>query len=149
MTVQLATSCYARFQTVMGVPVAISIGQPKWPLRYRLEHKITNLMPWGLLGRDLPWPEFEAGYRERLDQIGTDRLRRQFDEIAAKHPDRPLVLLCWEKPGAPCHRAVFAEWWQERTGEGVEEAPGQPAQNTHTVPSGQLPLSRIEMEMTE
>ncbi|MGI8800618.1 MAG: DUF488 family protein [Solirubrobacteraceae bacterium] len=147
MAVELRTSCYSAFRAPMGVAVATSIGQPKWPLPYPLEHEVSDLKPFGLFGRDLPWPEFAAGYRERLDRIGVDRLRHQFDQIAAEHPGRPLVLLCWEKPGKPCHRIVFAEWWYERTGQVVAEQESQPAQNTHTCPSGHLSgLGPNEME---
>lgn len=32
-----------------------------------------------------------------------------------------IVFLCYEKPGQFCHRRVFAEWLQEKTGETVEE----------------------------
>jgi hypothetical protein len=30
-----------------------------------------------------------------------------------------VVLLCFQPPGAFCHRRVFAEWWRERTGQPV------------------------------
>ena len=32
-----------------------------------------------------------------------------------------IVFLCYEKPGRFCHRQIFAEWLQEKTGETVEE----------------------------
>jgi Protein of unknown function, DUF488 len=101
-------------------------------------------MPFGLFGRDLPADEFEAGYRERLDRVGVDCLRRQFDAIANEHPGQPVVLLCWEKPGEPCHRRVFADWWRERTREVVPEVVAEPAHNPQPLQSGQLRLDEPE-----
>jgi len=140
----LMTSSYTKHRAEDGVAIATSIGQPKWPLPYSLDHEIRDLMPFGLFGRDLPWNEFEAGYRARLDGIGVERLRRQFDAIAARHPGQPLVLLCWEKSREPCHRSVFGAWWREQTGQDVHEVESptgrtpEPAQNPNTEPSGQV-----------
>ena len=121
MTIQLLTGRYPTHKAKHGVAVATSIGKPRWPLPYDLDHEVRDLMPWGLFGEDLPWPEFEAAYRARLDRIGVDRLQRQFNAITDEHPGRAVVLLCWEKPGEACHRRVFAAWWQDRTGQDVPE----------------------------
>jgi hypothetical protein len=139
----LLTGHYHGHRREHGVAVATSIGQPKWPLPYPLEHGLRDLMPFGLFGRDLPADEFKAGYRARLDRVGVDRLRAQFEAVAADHPGEPLVLLCWEKPGEPCHRRVFADWWYERTGQDVPEVE-EPAHNPHPRQSGQLRLGSPE-----
>jgi hypothetical protein len=60
-------------------------------------------------------------YRERLDQIGVDRIEQRFREVSAEHGGRPLVLLCFERDRGDCHRGTFAGWWQERTDEVVPE----------------------------
>jgi hypothetical protein len=140
VTPTLRTGRYTTHRAEHGVAVAASIGQPKWPLPYPLEHELRDLMPFGLFGRDLPPDEFEARYRKRLERVGVDRLRRQFQAIAAEHRGEPLVLLCREKPGEPCHRRVFADWWRERTGEAIPEVEPEPAHNEHTMSSGQLAL---------
>jgi hypothetical protein len=141
----LRTGRYTTHRPESGVAVATSIGQPKWPLPYPLKHELRDLMPFGLFGRDLPPHDFEAGYRRRLDRLGVDRLREQFEAIAADHPGAPLVLLCWEKPGEPCHRRVFADWWREQTGQNVPEV-AEPAQNPHIPSSGQLALGVDDKE---
>ena len=121
MTVRLATGRYRTFEKSMGVPVAISLGKPKWPLPYQIVDEIRRLMPWGLLNRDLDFDEFTLRYRERLDRTGVEALAVRFEQIASEHGE-PVVLLCWEDLSkASCHRRVFANWWTERTGESVPE----------------------------
>jgi hypothetical protein len=44
--------------------------------------------------------------------------------FAKGHDAKGVVLLCFEdlsKPGEWCHRRAFATWWEEQTGEKVEE----------------------------
>jgi hypothetical protein len=120
---ELATSRYADFTPAMGVPVQTSIGRPKFPIRYDLTEEVRDLMPRGLFGKDLSETEFTARYRGRLDKIGVDRLRRQFDAISRRHGGERLICLCYEDvhAGQFCHRRIFADWWQERTGQVVPE----------------------------
>jgi hypothetical protein len=147
----LLTGRYHTHRSEHGVPIATSIGKPRWPLPYTLEHEVRDLMPWGLFGRDLAWAEFERRYRARLDRIGVARLRAQFDAIAAEHPGRPLVLLCWERSGEPCHRRVFADWWLEWTGQSAPEVDTpnvgtpKPTQNDDIAHSGQVPCAQLPM----
>jgi hypothetical protein len=110
LTIELRTGRYHTHRWDHGVAVAISIGKPTWPLPYELAHEIRELMPWGLLGRDVPADEFAARYIERLDAIDVAALRHRVAAIAATAPGRPLVLLCWEKPGQFCHRHIAAAW---------------------------------------
>src|SRR4051812_32888385 len=86
---QLMTGRYSTHRPEHGVAVATSIGQPRWPLPYTLEHEISDLMPYGLFKKGLPPEEFAQRYRERLDGIGVVPLARQFEAIAAQHPGRP------------------------------------------------------------
>ncbi len=136
MTPRLLTSRYASHRAEHGIAVATSVGRPKWPLDYELDHELRDLAPYGLLHRNLPWDQFEAGYRARLDRVGPDRLRAQFDAI--QHGGRPLVLLCFEDvhAGQPCHRRIAAAWLEEH-GFGpvpeVEES-GRPDQQARTWP---------------
>ncbi|MDR2170525.1 MAG: hypothetical protein LBP59_10320 [Planctomycetaceae bacterium] len=42
---------------------------------------------------------------------------------------KPVVLLCYEdvsKVGQWCHRRMFAEWWENKTGEIIEELSDKP-----------------------
>jgi uncharacterized protein (DUF488 family) len=67
--------------------------------------------------------EFTARYRERLDKTGTAKLWRVFHAISRKHGGARLVLMCFENvlAGELCHRRVWADWFEERTGQHVPE----------------------------
>jgi hypothetical protein len=104
------------------VPVGISVGEPKFPLGYTCEF-IRRLAPWGLL--EVPdADEFSQRYRERLDALGIDAVRRRFRSISAGHDYRGLVLLCFEPVGQFCHRRVFADWFEREDGQPVPELGG-------------------------
>lgn len=45
-------------------------------------------------------------------------------ELGRAYPGQTLVLMCFDdlsKPGAWCHRTMFAEWYYEKTGVSVPE----------------------------
>lgn len=101
--------------------VRISLGEPRWRVGYDIAGAIKDLMPAGLRQiEDIN--DFRPMYYERLEGIGVDRISEQLAklELAAK----PVVLLCFcyiRKPDWWCHRRIFADWWQEKTGEVIEE----------------------------
>ena len=105
----------------MGVPVQTSLGRPKFPIDYELREQVRELMPAGLL--KLSGDQFIRRYRERLDKLDLDALRRQFATISKRHDNARVVLLCFEdvRAGQLCHRRVFADWFLERTGERIPE----------------------------
>ena len=104
-----------------AVKVSISRGVPRWPLpfQYRRAMLLAPSKQTFALKSD---EAFEAAYLAELKEAGVDKigdLLRRFSEEAGR---RPVVLLCWEKPGTgPCHRWQFASWWFERTGQEVPE----------------------------
>src|SRR5947209_23310 len=100
----------------MGIPVQTSLGKPKFPLAYELTEEVGRLKPWGLFGAKLTDEEFARKYRERLDKVGVDKLRRHFYAISNRHGGARVVLLCYEPHGHFCHRHVWASWWEEQTG---------------------------------
>jgi hypothetical protein len=132
LTVALATGRYADFHPSQGVAVGITVGRPRFSLRYRIAAEVDELKPFGLVLRKLPLTpeEFDAAYVRRLERVGVARLRERFDEIAAAEGNERLVLLCYEDvlAGQRCHRRTLARWWTERTGEPVPEV--EPAQMT-------------------
>ena len=102
--------------------VRISMGTPRFRLGYRLDADIPELMPFGLRGR--AFDSFMAGYVERLEKAGAARIGAILERM--QQGGRDAVLLCYEdirKPGAWCHRTMFADWWRERTGETIAELP--------------------------
>lgn len=64
----------------------------------------------------------EAGYTDRymayLDGIG---VRSDFKVMALWAQGRDIVLLCYEKPGAFCHRRLLAQWVLENYGYDIKE----------------------------
>jgi hypothetical protein len=134
--VELLTSSFWDLDPALGVPVRTSIGMPRGRLSYDLTEAIRDLMPYGkVAGGDLRRCAnkaiFTEAYRRiHLERVGVERLRMQFAEISDRHDGRPLIILCFERRAAIargetfCHRRVFADWWQEQTGEVVEEIGG-------------------------
>lgn len=120
--VKLATSRYQNADLVKeskGVPVGITVGNPRFKLGYKLACIAKEFAPVDI-PRDIPSDEeFERLYRARLELFGLDRLKRRLSEIAVANDNAYLILLCYEdltKPGEVCHRRMFAKWWQEQTG---------------------------------
>lgn len=58
-------------------------------------------------------------YRAQLERIGLEEIQAQLTRKA--EGDKPLVLLCFEKPGEFCHRRIFAAWYLEKTSQEVPE----------------------------
>ena len=113
----------AVYERAALVPVRTSLGLPKWlpDTGARSYEYMVELAPVGGLFHVEDPAEFRAGYRERLDSVGVERIERRFQGIAQQHDGRPLVLLCFENDPRDCHRGDFAGWWLERTGELVAE----------------------------
>ncbi len=104
------------------VKVRTTVGAPRWRLAYPLERSAA-LTPYGAFGE----PDWRERYVGRLEKIGLEEIRRELDAISRRHDGRDLVLLCFEdvhRDGEEaCHRRAFAAWWQQRTGEVVDELP--------------------------
>ncbi|MBD5464120.1 MAG: DUF488 domain-containing protein [Lachnospiraceae bacterium] len=108
-------------------PVGISIGQPKFPLGYKLREQCYSLAPKGhMLNMDLE--SFKSAYYDKLEGIGTEKIISMVNRLneRAQSEGKDLVLLCYEDVRVPeywCHRTIFAEWWAENTGEEIRELP--------------------------
>jgi hypothetical protein len=52
-----------------------------------------------------------------------DRIAAVLKVISDEEGGEALALLCFEDvhAGQVCHRRMFAQWWEERTGQRVEE----------------------------
>jgi hypothetical protein len=104
--------------------VRICIGAPRWTLPYTIAGEINALKPFGLFGKyDEDKDGFRREYFKLLRKSGVDSIARQL--AAFERHGKDVVLLCYEdvRKGENdwCHRVMFAEWWQEQTGEVVEE----------------------------
>jgi hypothetical protein len=122
---KIATSRYQAADRIARsglVPVGTTVGNPRFKLGYVLAGRCGLIAPYGLFGKGLSESEFRDGYVARLEKSGVAAIRERLIEIAGE--DAPgVVLLCFEDvhAGEFCHRTVFAEWWEARTGEHVPE----------------------------
>jgi len=64
--------------------------------------------------------EYERRYRAMLDSR-TDRITAQWRDILRRHGGEDIVLLCWCRKGAFCHRRILAAWLAEHGFEGPRE----------------------------
>jgi len=106
---ELATARYSAWAPWMGVPIATSIGQPKW--MPGLE-QMPSAKPFGIFGKHETEFEFRLAYEHKLDTT-SEKVRADLQRISARYPNERLVLLCWEdlsKPGEWCHRRMLADW---------------------------------------
>ena len=68
-------------------------------------------------------------YLMQLEEAGIEAIKKQFQDmlktvenfIGKDNADKDIVLLCYEKNPKECHRSIFADWWQEKTGEIIKE----------------------------
>jgi hypothetical protein len=104
----MKTSYFAN-RNVAVDPNAVSIARwpPRWwgsRRRYIALSPSADLLKRAKAG--LPWPEYVAEFkREVLSHLDPADV---CDELG---PD--AILLCWESPGANCHRHLVAEWLEE------------------------------------
>lgn len=94
------------------VKIGISLGNPRFPLRYVVA-SMRELAP----TRDMLHMEDEAAYCARyraiLDHLGVDLIRTKMTQLGG---GKSVALLCFEdvrKPGQWCHRTMLGEWLEE------------------------------------
>lgn len=106
-------------------PVGISLGTPKFKLGYDLRDQCYALAPKGFMLK-MEYGPYREAYFGKLEAIGTNKIIGIVQRLDARAQEegKSLVLLCYEdlrKPENWCHRTLFAEWWQAKTGEVIEE----------------------------
>ena len=105
--------------------VQISLGAPKFRVAYEI-HRVPGITPAGWM-LNKGEAEFTTDYIRLLDMRGgATMVRSRLAEVARDADVDQLILCCFEdlrKPGAWCHRRIFAAWWREKTGQVVEELP--------------------------
>jgi len=132
MDLIVKTARFAEQQRIIDsrlLPVAIARKLPEhYPLRYH-GRRLSQIMPEWEWIRYLSEDEVLPLYAARLEAVSFEWIRERFeiwlDEVEKNGVRMPgVVLLCHEdlsKPGAWCHRRMFAEWWTQHTGDMVEE----------------------------
>jgi len=123
----LATSRYQAADLIEAsgrAAVGITLGYPRWKLRYPLIANLRQLAPTREIIRIEDADVFEEMYRSRLDDVGLDEVARLLTDCAERANNERLVLLCFEdltKPDLRCHRRLFSAWWHKNMGEDVPE----------------------------
>ena len=114
-----SNKCLAKTE---AVKVGISLGAPRFKKEYELAGNAFALAPTRAMF-NLDKTVFEAQYRKRLDNLGVERIKSILSTFGYGK-EKEMILLCYEditKPEDWCHRTVFAKWWEDNTGEIVEE----------------------------
>jgi Resolvase, N terminal domain len=57
----------------------------------------------------------------RLERYGAVGIQSRIEAVARAHPDRPLLLCCFEREREHCHRALAADWIEKHIGWSVPE----------------------------
>lgn len=136
--INLSTCSYRDFRPDMGLPVATSIGQPKW---FQPAVQLDTLKPFGVFRKldHLPLEDRIIAYHERLDRHES-RLRAEMTDLMNMYPDTRFVLLCWCHLSAPdtgpmgCHRRWAAAWFADRHDKDVPELGPQQARRPDPPP---------------
>ncbi len=110
-----------RSQASLARRCRITVGYPRFRLRYQVDATIRELAPHGLMSKDISRPDFERLYRERLDGFGVDHILGLLEQARALTPSRQVAVLCFESVGQLCHRRTLAAWLAERAGLVVPE----------------------------
>jgi hypothetical protein len=105
---------------IPGQPVRASLGTPRW---------IPDAKSWPRCWEITPRPAyldasaetFEREYVAQLDRYGARRIAERFAEITHQTGAELLIVCCFEGPREQCHRATWAAWWLQTTGEDVPE----------------------------
>ncbi|MFF3441848.1 hypothetical protein [Streptosporangium sp. NPDC002721] len=142
-SMRLATGRWKDFDPETGVPIRITVGHPRF-IRYPYE-RAMSLAPHELFAppykdiNDIPTERWV--YTKRLVAHQADILR-ELTAIAAKHPGKTGVLLCYENvnAGETCHRRWAAEWFRDNYGWDVPEIQSRPDSTKPREPSGPAQL---------
>lgn len=113
------TSRYANPELAAGdyTVVGVTRGAPKFALKYNLSGNIIQIAPPGWLFSENNRERFTPQYFWHMEKTGVTRIKDILEQYLALGKD--VVLCCYEdvrKQDEWCHRLVFAEWWETKTG---------------------------------
>jgi len=123
VTAQLATCSFAAYQPRMGTGVRITLGVP-WKLPPGRWHwpYLAELAPRPWYFRAAP-EKFDTCYLAQLDKLAED-IDLKLTWLAQRYPGQTLIALCYERRvrgPQDCHRRLWADWHEARTGQHVPE----------------------------
>src|ERR1019366_5543536 len=95
----LATSRYQAADLIEAsgrAAVNITLGYPQWKLRYPVVANLRQLAPTREIRAIGDVCTFDKMYRERLDELGVDGVRKLLALCAEQANNERLLLLCYE-----------------------------------------------------
>jgi uncharacterized protein YeaO (DUF488 family) len=104
--------------------ISISLFTPQWA---KIDGHFTCLNPTEQLLKEaksgaIPVAEAMEKYRsEILGKLSPTEVYENLIDMPGKSDKNHLALLCYEKPGDPCHRRVVAKWLEEGNNVSVPE----------------------------
>ncbi|MCF6159415.1 MAG: hypothetical protein E3K32_12800 [wastewater metagenome] len=127
---QIYTSYYTnkKIADLNVTPVGISLDVPA-NLVFEVPFYIEEIAPSETMIY-YSYQMYRTVYLSKLESVSVDRLKKRFQEVlnfgggGGPAEGKDLVLLCIEDlshMGDWCHRRIFAEWWQKKTGQVVKE----------------------------
>jgi hypothetical protein len=119
----LATCSYRAFVPGMGVPVVTSLGLPKWRPEAAGWARCWLITPRGRYFAASA-EVFDTEYIHQLERFGARRIARELHAIGRAAGADRVVVLCHEALPEQCHRALWAAWYFNATGEHVPELEG-------------------------
>ena len=111
-------------------PVRISLGRPKFRLSYRISSGLEILYPTARMLTMDDVSIYRETYVQLLNERGLGEILTAIHKVAV--PGKETLLLCFEDlrvPGNWCHRRLFTEWFQRKTGKIIEELDEPKQQN--------------------
>jgi len=142
---KLYTSRYQNPELKTGkyTVVGITRSEPKFPLGYVKAGNIIEIAPPGYLFNENDRSVFTPKYFKHLDRYGIQEIVRLLKPYTVYGKD--VVVCCYEDVRIPdewCHRLVFAEWFEARTGKKVVELidPSLPKGSGHKPQAEQISL---------
>lgn len=117
----LYTGRYYNVPDPTAVIIRTTVGKPKAEPTFadQCYVELLSAAPWGIF-KIASMVEFRPKYRHRLHQR-FGHIQTEIEQIRASHPGRKLVLCCYDRDPARCHRSLLAEFWTQQTGETVIE----------------------------
>ena len=118
---QIYTSRYHNKTVASGdfTPVGISQGNARF-LKYTPVY-LRALAPTRAMIKMTDKVAYQEAYVKILDDLGIANIQKMLAEASG---GKPIALLCFEdlrKSELWCHRTMFAEWYEQQTGQKVEE----------------------------
>ena len=119
---KIYTGYYGNMKAYRGMTcIAISLGVPKWLSPPLPNLRALNPKPWMLHMEKEAYTEV---YNRLLAELSPRKIVDYLEAFSGG--GKPVVLLCYEKPGDFCHRELVAQWLNRELGMEVCEYVKEP-----------------------